>query len=199
MTTSEERVRELITQQAADWFVANRGGLSPQEQGEFTSWLQASPAHVEEYLAVAVIARDLREACSGLAAQGADAAQAPDLPATWVRETPAVRTRTAWGMRAAAAFALAALAAGGLWILRPGPAPGPVAAPAWSAEFATGHGQLRRVELPDGSVVTLNGDSYLRARFTATQRTLSLAAGEADFKVVHESARDFRVAAGSVV
>src|ERR1700722_7132017 len=62
MSASEERVRDLITQQAADWFVANRAELSQHERDAFSAWLRASPMHVEEYLAVAVTARLLTPA-----------------------------------------------------------------------------------------------------------------------------------------
>ncbi len=195
MTTPEQHVRELITQQAADWFVANRGGLAASEQAQFTAWLQASPVHVEEYLAVAVIARDLREACAGLPVE---VTQGPEVPLARARFPAPVRARPAWGLRAAAAFALTVLAAAGVYLIRPARAPAPVAAAPWTAEYATGHGQLRRLSLPDGSVVTLNTDSHLRVRFTGQERSLTLTAGEADFRVVHESARDFRVAAGAL-
>jgi ferric-dicitrate binding protein FerR (iron transport regulator) len=63
MSASSERVRELITEQAADWFVDNRAGVTDQERAEFAAWLKASPAHVEEYLGVATVSRDLRAAC----------------------------------------------------------------------------------------------------------------------------------------
>ncbi|MBS0377246.1 MAG: FecR domain-containing protein [Proteobacteria bacterium] len=195
MTTPEEHVRELITQQAADWFVANRGGLSASEQADFTAWIQASPVNVEEYLAVSVIARDLREACAEIPA---GVSEGPEVPLAPMRPPAPVRARPAWGMRAAAALALTVLAAAGLYFLRPARVPAPVVAAAWTAEYATGHGRLRRVDLPDGSVVTLNTDSHLRARFTGQERSLTLTAGEADFRVVHEKARDFRVAAGAL-
>src|SRR5512140_3136975 len=64
MSANGERVRQLITQQAADWFIANRAGLTRRDQDAFASWLRASPVHIEEYLSVAVVARDLRAACS---------------------------------------------------------------------------------------------------------------------------------------
>src|SRR5712671_6686611 len=63
MTTTDNRVRELTTRQAAEWFIANRGGLGAGQRADFTAWLKASPVHVEEYLALSVIARDLRAAC----------------------------------------------------------------------------------------------------------------------------------------
>ncbi|MGC3984412.1 MAG: FecR/PupR family sigma factor regulator [Pseudorhodoferax sp.] len=56
-------MRSVIVEQAAEWFVANRAGLGPKERQAFSTWLKSSHRHVEEYLALAVMARDLREAC----------------------------------------------------------------------------------------------------------------------------------------
>src|SRR5262252_4384165 len=64
MNAKEDRIRTLIAEEAADWFVANRAGLDPQETAQFAAWLKASPANVEEYLGVALITRNLREACA---------------------------------------------------------------------------------------------------------------------------------------
>lgn len=64
MSADGERVRLLITQQAADWFIANRAGLSRGDTDAFAAWLRASPVHVEEYLSIAAVVRDLRAACS---------------------------------------------------------------------------------------------------------------------------------------
>src|SRR5208282_5871194 len=61
MSTNDERLHDLIAQQAAEWFVANRAELTGREREDFTAWLKASPLHVEEYLSLGVIARDLRE------------------------------------------------------------------------------------------------------------------------------------------
>ena len=63
MSGNNERVRDFITEEAADWFVANRADLNEQESADFAAWLKASPAHVEEYLASRGVARDLRAAC----------------------------------------------------------------------------------------------------------------------------------------
>ena len=65
MSVTSERVRALIAQEAADWFIANRAGLTARELNTFAAWLKASPVHVEEYLAMSVIARDLPEAREG--------------------------------------------------------------------------------------------------------------------------------------
>ena len=63
MNAKEDRIRTLIAEEAADWFVANRAGLDPQETARFAAWLKASPTNVEEYLGVAMITRNLREVC----------------------------------------------------------------------------------------------------------------------------------------
>jgi len=60
MSPSNEQVRAEIAEQAAVWFVENRGGqLEAATRAAFTEWLRASPVHVQEYLAVAVLSRDL--------------------------------------------------------------------------------------------------------------------------------------------
>src|SRR5271154_2609212 len=62
MNLSENRRRAIIAQEAADWFVANREDQDAVQQGNFAEWLKASPIHVEEYLGLAQLAGDLREA-----------------------------------------------------------------------------------------------------------------------------------------
>src|SRR5262245_58073228 len=66
MSTNSERVCMLIAEEAAGWFVANRAGLTARQRTTFAAWLKASPLHVQEYLAISVIARDMPEACRGL-------------------------------------------------------------------------------------------------------------------------------------
>lgn len=62
--------------------------------------------------------------------------------------------------------------------------------------MVTGIGENRKVDLPDGSQITLGGGSRLEWSFTQSQRSLELLQGEALFKVAHDAARPFRVRAG---
>ncbi len=63
MTSNDEKVRAAIAEQAAEWLVANdEGPLDTRDSAALTAWLKASPVHVEEFLGVSVIARDLRDA-----------------------------------------------------------------------------------------------------------------------------------------
>jgi ferric-dicitrate binding protein FerR (iron transport regulator) len=61
MNDRDDRARDG-TQEAAEWYVANRAGLEATQRRRFTRWLKFSPANVREYLAIAAVVRDLRTA-----------------------------------------------------------------------------------------------------------------------------------------
>lgn len=77
MAPTDEQIRLAIAEQAAEWFVAQRTSLLDKAQrAAFAAWLKTSPVHVDEYLRMAALSRELR-----------DAAQHPDLPLeAWVAE-----------------------------------------------------------------------------------------------------------------
>ena len=63
MNSDEEKIRTAIAEQAGEWFVANdEGPLDAQDSAALAAWLKTSPVHIEEFLAVSTIARDLKEA-----------------------------------------------------------------------------------------------------------------------------------------
>jgi len=197
-------VRSLIAQEAADWFVANRAGLAAQERQSFTAWLQASPVHVEEYLALSVIARDLRAACEtpqsaidDLLARARHEEDSPIRP-LWPRLVEALRTSSPRWQTAAVAMAAIGVVSVGLLILwNLGPvtnvaAPGAVTA----LHFETRHGEQQTHRLADNSVLHLNTDTALIIRYSQKERLVTLTSGEADFEVAHAPERPFRVVAG---
>jgi transmembrane sensor len=206
MSVNDERLRDLIAQQAADWFVANRAELSAREREDFTAWLQASPVHVEEYLGLAAIARDLREACAepqisvDALVAGARAADDARVRQLWPRIVEATRDALLL-RRYAAAVTVATLAVLSLglpvwWSVRPAPhvlAPDTVA----TLHFETRHGEQQTRRLPDNSVLHLNTDSTATISYSKSERIVMLTSGEADFEVIHEPRRPFRVFAGS--
>ncbi len=60
MNTSDEQVRATIAQQAGEWFAMHRAAaLDAADRRAFAAWIKTSPVHVEEYLGVALVARDL--------------------------------------------------------------------------------------------------------------------------------------------
>jgi transmembrane sensor len=204
MSAREEQVRSLIEQDAADWFVASRAGLTARERNDLAAWLKASPVHVEEYLALEVIGRDLREACK--ASQNsidellARAQREEDklVRPFWSRLAEGLRAPSSrWEVAAIAMAALGVVSVGllVLWNLRP------IAHVSTPAEvtvlhFETRHGEQQTHRLVDNSVLHLNTATALTVRYSKRERLVTLTAGEADFEVAHESERPFRVFAG---
>ncbi len=203
MSATGERIRGLIAQEAADWFVAHRGALGARERERFAAWLRASPVHVEEYLGIAGIARDLPGAC-GLPQPQLDeiiarARQDEQVvhsawPRAWaaLRAVPAVRLQVA---AAAVLLGAVALAAAGWWHLRGATTVVPAVVSAVQ-QFQTGHGGQMTQRLADGSVVYLNTDSAVMVEYRERERRVTLKSGEAVFEVAHDRVRPFRVFAG---
>ncbi len=206
MSAKTDRVRELIAQEAADWFVANRAGLSASEREQFALWLRSSPLHVGEYLSVTAIARDLRAATESSAShleellrQGREDSAHDAEPlrgrlAGYVRDFGTARWRSV-GL-AAAAVVVAAVGLTLWWPIRPGPEP-VVPEEVTTLDLVTPHGQDHAYHLADGSVLHLNSDSRATVRYSRHERQVRLTAGEADFEVAHDVSRPFRVLAGA--
>jgi transmembrane sensor len=206
MSTNDERLRDLIAQQAAEWFVANRADPSAREREDFAAWLKTSPVHVEEYLGLAVIARDLHEigadpqsSVDAMVARARAAEEEPIRP-LWPRilGTPrdALSSRPHAAVMTLAVFAVLSLGLLAWWNF--GRAPRALAPEAVATlRFETGHGEQQTRRLPDGSVLHLNTDSAITISYGKSERIVMLMSGEVDFEVRHEPARPFRVFAGS--
>jgi transmembrane sensor len=204
MSAREEQVRSLIAQDAADWFVASRAGLTASERNDFATWLKASPVHVEEYLALEIIGRNLREACEAsqssideLLARAQREEETRSRP-FWARLVETLRTPLPrWQAAAVAMAALAVVSLGllGLWTHRP---TAPVSAPGTTTalHFETRHGEQQTHRLADNSILHLNTDTAVTVRYGNKERLVVLTSGEADFEVTHAPDRPFRVLAG---
>jgi len=205
MTSKDEQVRAAIADQASEWFVVNdEARLGPEESAALVAWLKASPVHVEEFLGMSVIARDLHTAC-------VDPEFAPDALLARAHADDKEPVRSFWSRMfaaitdvpvrrwypAAITVAAVGVAAVGLllWNHRP---IARLSAPAdtMALHFATRHGELRTYRLADNSVLHLNTDSAVTVRYSQTQRLVELTAGEVHFEVTHEPQRAFRVVAG---
>ncbi len=205
MITNDEQTRAAIAAQAAEWFVANDAGLDERGSAALVAWLRASPTHVEEFLRVAGVARDLGAACSH-PAHSADALLARARTETdgpveswWSRllapltDLPAPRWQTA--AVAVAALGVASVALLLSWNRLPvAPLPAPEAVSA--LHYSTLHGELQTHRLADNSVLHLNSDTDVTVRYSKSERLVTLTSGEAAFEVTHESGRAFRVLAG---
>jgi transmembrane sensor len=201
---SEDEVRMIVAKQAADWFVNNRSATAEeQERVTFMNWLRTSPLHVEEYLRIAAISRDLEAVAAdprlsivGLLADARDDASLSDEAdhAAAVRH-PSVRAPRAkrWSWIPAWHFGVIAT---GLIVVLAGLGWHWVAAPKeaeTAVRFATGHGEQRRWTLTDGSILQLNTDSAVRVVFGRKERFVELTQGQVYFSVARDMQRRFRV------
>jgi len=175
MSERAQQVATSPTEQAAvEWFFRRDGGFSPEQVKAFEAWLAEDPRH---RMAFAEIERTWDRLGEVQPVVG------PEMP------PPASRAR--WGMRwLSVGLAAAAVIALIGWLGRTSP-------DGLRVEFAeqaeSDLGGVRRLDLPDGSVVTLNTNSAVTLRFTAGERRVRLLRGEAHFEVAKNPARPFVV------
>ena len=208
MNAKEDRIRTLVAEQAADWFIANRAGLAADETARFAAWLKASPINVEEYLGVALIARDLHEACADpelspeallkrVRAEGAAAAESRVAGIAGISAAARPAPVRGWQFVAACVAALAIVSVGALLWRDWQATRVPVSAATSTVHFETRHGEQLRRRLPDGSVLELNTDTAVTVSYSDAERRVVIEHGQADFEVAHQPHRPFRVFAGS--
>lgn len=167
-----------IEEAAAAWLVERDQGFAPGRELEFEQWLRADARHG------AVLAA-LAETWTMLGESRAPAGH----------DVESERPRSWWRPLTLAAAVLAVAGLGGWHAVRSALAR--TQAP-FTLTAATDVGLLRKVSLPDGSIVQLNTDSAVDVRFDAGVRRVRLLRGEAHFSVAKNSARPFIVNAAGV-
>jgi transmembrane sensor len=170
---------EAIEAAAAAWLSLRDGGMSPDETASFLRWLQQDPRHAEIFAELdRTWASFDRLAVIGQTTEGGGRTPDADILAPRAR---ARRPRVlAWASLGIAATIAAFVAV----------------TPRHTAE--TEVGAFRKIDLPDGSVVQLNTDSAIDTNFTATERRIRIARGEAFFSVAKDAARPFIVSSGPI-
>lgn len=164
---------EAIESAAADWLARQDGDAwDAQAQQAFDAWLQASTAHRIAYLRLQTAWRRADRLDQLPADAGAVQRRSRDRFSPW---------------RIAAGLALVCGAA--LFAARHSSAPAP-------QDYATAIGENRTLALADGSRLTLNTGTRLRAEISAGVRKVWLDGGEAYFDIAHDAAHPFVVEAG---
>ena len=196
MTKDTRSGKQGLRDEAADWFALMRGPEASDRRLEFEAWLGADPRHRDAYNRIGE-AFSLGKGLKGPSETGGPAVAdtAPPsvlLPAgkqTW--RALATAAVLILGILGATTVLLRTLSPGNLSIVD---APNAV-----RQEIATSRGEIRRVTLADGSILTLDTDSSVSVSLSPTRRDLTLVRGRARFAVAHE-ARPFVVsAAGNLV
>jgi transmembrane sensor len=160
----------MIDEIACRWAAAIDRGLSDAEEAELADWLAEDRRHRGALLRTkaAMSLLDQRHAL-------------PD----WEEPFPVqARRRRWWTVSAAAVAAVLVAALGvGVWIDR-------------GEVIDTRVGEIRSMQLADGSVAVVNSATRLRVAFTRAERHVEMTKGEAWFEVAHNKARPFVVASG---
>lgn len=166
---------------AAAWVAReDRGALETDALAERDQWLAADPRHRGAYIrAQAVFLRAGRAS-----ALGRGFGQEPRR-----QERRASRSRSHRWLRSLAVAAVLAVVAFGLR---------PLLMESAGAHYRTGIGQVLRVPLQDGSVMTLNSDTEVMVRYRRDERRVELLRGETLVTVTKDASRPFRVRTGTV-
>ena len=199
--TSAQEQLERAAREAAEWLQVMKADAGATEREAFAGWLASSPLHVREALLAGMVDRELSGSgvldqfdVEAIVARAKTESNVVPLPARVPREQHATRDRAAphrgfrWS-RAAAVAAVFLLGVAGWVGLRSYLGSG--------IEYATAIGEHRAIRLDDGTLVELAPDSRIRVNFSAGQRQVNLRVGEAQFDVVHDASRPFRVYAGA--
>lgn len=183
---------------AAAWFARQRSGdMTEQEARELAVWIEADPSHRATW----ELAAQVWSATEGVRAN-------PTM--LRIRERALARRRFGWTATGGAIAASVAMALFGGWLMMERTPSGPVIstavathadlAGAKSRDFSTAVGERRTVNLEDGTVVTLDTGSIIRARQGGHVRLVELERGQAFFKVAKDRNRPFLVrAAGRTI
>lgn len=184
MEGTPETARRQAFREATDWFILLQEEPDDRDlRRRFDAWRGASPLNAEAWAAT--------ERTSDVAA-----VMTPRHADEWMPAVARRRARwrsSAWSRRriglslgATALAACIALAAAPSVMLR------------LQSDHLTGTAELRTLELPDGSKVTLGPASAIALAFGAGERRLRLLEGEAFFEVMPDPARPFHVEAAKV-
>ena len=185
----EHRKRELISQEAAEWFARMKDPrVSLDDRQRFLRWLKQSHVHVAEYLRVNGVDGNLRRAHLTRGLTGAAPSNiVPLFTGENERSTASSGLApTRWKVAATiAACGLAALLFLGVRT-------------AWyERSIETELGEWKTVSLADGSELRLGPNTRLTLELGDQQRSIALVRGEAFFKVAKDATRPFLVEANA--
>lgn len=174
-----------IQSECREWLaLLHSGEATDADRARFDAWLQADPRHRHAYELLQLMWTDISKL-----------RQLSDLepvPARRPAPTPMAKQALPWA-------AAAAIVGFGIFVARyeTSPAPEVATAAEFSQDYATQLGEVRAVQLPDGSSLTLGAYSRAAVKISSNERRVNLTRGEAYFEVAKDAARPFFVDAQS--
>lgn len=183
MEGTPESARRQAFREATDWFILLQEEPEDHElRRRFDVWRTASPQNAEAWAATGRTA----DIAASMTPQHAD----EWMPAVTRRRTR--RDGSRWSRRRIG-VSLAAMAAAASVVLA-----APSVLVRLESDHATGTAEVRTLNLPDGSRVTLAPQSAIALAFARGERRVRLLEGEAFFEVTPDPARPFRVDAAAI-
>jgi len=182
-----------LQDQAIDWWVKLRDDqLDDRELDAFAEWLGQAPEHADAFAAAEQLFNDMVSA-STTPAPAETASQGVHAPETAkvvpIRRQAAKSAKPRW---LAPAIGIAAS-----WLLAVGLVM-PKQAHLFSdyfSDYRTHTGELREIQLSDGSRLLMNTDSAVSVDFSADSRRIELHHGQVRFTVAKDAQRPFEVVA----
>jgi transmembrane sensor len=184
--------QSTATERAIGWYARQRSGaLSEEDAARFATWLKDDPAHVAAWKEVEL----LWERVGGVRDDPAILA----LRETARQQLESRRSSSRkWGIAAGLAASII-LSTAAWWRVKDSIFSGADRAGLSLVRYAsTEVGERSTLVLPDGSKVTLNTASAVRAEYSEHLRRVTLIRGEAFFNVAKDAARPFVVSARSL-
>ncbi len=173
--------QQIITEAAAEWAVRlHAGQLDTHAQAQLAQWL----ADDERHAPALRFAEQTWAALGALALQEDALKPAPHRLRPEVARAPVVRRRRPVRWVARAAVLSLVLAVG--WVS------GPTMWVQMQADYRTGAGEIRTVQLADGSSVELDAESAIGIDYDTNERRINLLAGSAVFDVAPMSEAETR-------
>jgi transmembrane sensor len=182
---------ETPAEAAARWFALRRRKSDCVEEQQFADWLEADPANRCAY-------EDVTRSWEISALAATDPTVVSMRTEALTARPPRQRDYSRlWGALATAALVLFVFV--GFSVTNPGfiGSAGHSAANRDQIILRTGVGERATATLEDGSTVVLNTNSILQVNYSRLRRDVRLVAGQALFKVAHDTARPFIVAAAN--
>lgn len=178
MPTTGREPAQTIDETAAVWTARLDRGLTTEERETLDQWLAGDSRRIGALARARAVWAHADRARS----LGPAATKEPPVPSFWER----IDRRTAMLGGGAIAASLVA----GVTIPR---------LLARSRRLSTATGEIRRIPLGEGSVVTLDTDSVVETAFDKERRDVHLLSGVAFFEVAHDPSRPFVVQARNLL
>ena len=190
MKEHDEGLQQSVSDQAAEWFIRLRDrDLTIADRRKFVRWLKQAPSHIAEFMRLCQLyGRVKRAKVPTLLPDELESNVIPLLQRELLPSAAAERPRPFVSRRFMVAAAACCLALIGV-----------IANIALSSNtIETRIGEWRRVQLADGSRLSVGPNTLLRVEFSDGFRRVHLQRGETMFEVSKDAARPFIVDAAGV-